>query len=640
MPHAYSPRRGLHLGSDLETRTPLWLDDRWLRTGLHVLGRTGCGKSKLALHFFAQLAADDRATTILLSPKGDLGPAARDYAIEHGLSKRLVVFDPADRNNIIGYNPLKPNGSVDPYVQAHLVRQAILAAHGQSSVDRTQQLGRMLTIVLSAARLLELTFLEACELLRADSTIRSTVLTQITDAVLARALAYFDQLRAQRQDELAASALARLEAFTTFPILREIVSQQAHSLDLAEIMRERKILIINLEVFNPLPLDDVRALGRLLINDILAHAFARPKGARTPVRVIIDECELFATETLCFALNMGRELGLVPVLLHQELEQLTLDDDSRKLYAAVMNDTLAKIVSGSTTIEDLKKLADTLFLHDFDPKSVKDELTSLEVEPFADWAKSYTYTTNWGRSSSSTAGRSRSRGIANSRTRSQASTDAHGMTFTKAHAVAESAGTIDGQSVLSDADGNAVMIPTQSTTHGSSEIYTTGVSETDTHAETDGEAESEAWNHQQGETSSEQEGTQDGGSLSVTLAPTIAHEKRRVVSSRTFWTYDEHILKNLQAAGRLGVGEFIIKVPGKAARAVRAPFVRDPFVPARQRTAALERMHALPYYSRPAEIALEAEQRHQRLLPMPTSPPRRQQRSNPTWDFALPTTKK
>src|SRR5262245_8378264 len=111
MARAYSRRRGLHLGTDLETRTPLWLDDRWLRTGVHILGRTGSGKTRLALDFFAQLAADDTGATVLISPKGDLAPMARDYAIAHGLAKRLVVFDPADRTNIVGYNPLKPNGA-------------------------------------------------------------------------------------------------------------------------------------------------------------------------------------------------------------------------------------------------------------------------------------------------------------------------------------------------------------------------------------------------------------------------------------------------------------------------------------------------------------------------------------------------
>ncbi len=49
--------------------------------------------------------------------------------------------------------------------------------------------------------------------------------------------------------------------------------------------------------------DDVRTLGRLILNNLLAHVFARQAAERSPVFLVIDEVQEFATEDLAEALT-------------------------------------------------------------------------------------------------------------------------------------------------------------------------------------------------------------------------------------------------------------------------------------------------------------------------------------------------
>jgi hypothetical protein len=395
-------RRGLRLGSDGDTNQAVFLPLKQLETHLHLLGPPGTGKTRLLLHIFQCLCELRRATVIVLNPKGDFGHQARDAAIAGGLSHRLVWFDPGEPDFISGYNPLRPNG-LPAATHAKAVREAIRAGWGQASFDSTPQLARLLFLLLFTARELQLDLVETLALLRSPRT--PSIIQQLRDDTLRAALVYFWSLSSSRRDELAASALARLESFVLDPTIRSILTAPA-GLQLDDVLREHKILIINLEQYRPLRTDDVKLMGRFIINDILSHVFARPPRERTPVYLLMDEVQTFATMDLCTALDQGRELKLHCVLAHQHLGQLRQEDASGQLFASVMQCARTKLVFGGLSAEDLDAMAPDLFLEEFDPWTVKDELTSLELEPIesrrasvtsgGNTADTFTQGENWG----------------------------------------------------------------------------------------------------------------------------------------------------------------------------------------------------------------------------------------------------
>src|SRR2546425_11734954 len=84
------------LGVNTSTANPLFLNAGWVETGIHIIGPPGVGKSMLLFWLFQLCTKIRNATIVLLDPKGDLFFLARDWAISHGLTSRLDVFDLAD----------------------------------------------------------------------------------------------------------------------------------------------------------------------------------------------------------------------------------------------------------------------------------------------------------------------------------------------------------------------------------------------------------------------------------------------------------------------------------------------------------------------------------------------------------------
>jgi hypothetical protein len=462
----------LPIGSNLATGNQLALSGEWFPRHIHILGPPGVGKTRLDLALFSSLIRIPNATVILGNQKGEFFNMARDIVIANGQTSRLVTFDPGDCEVVCGYNPLRPNG-LTIATHAKQVRESIRAAWGQSSFDQTPQLARFLFLALYIARELELTLAEALGLLRPGSTLRRTLLPRITNPHLCEIVEYFDALPERRQEELTVSSTARLESFVLDPGIRRILIQREHALDLAEILDQHKILLLNLEQYRPFRPDDCKLLARLILNDILAYVFERPKEKRTPVFLLLDEAHTWATEDLCAMLELGRELGFSVILSHQHPDQLLLEDGNRRLRDAVMNNTAVKIIFGGLSVKNLRELAEEVLIDQFDPWKIKDEIFSLECEPVEETR------------TSSTTARSHSQGQATAHPESVSESEAETTTY----GITASAAVGENESVS--------QASTKGKTKGKSSERSIGKTVTESWADTQGESES--WSETEGE---------------------------------------------------------------------------------------------------------------------------------------------
>ncbi len=474
--------RGLYMGTNTKSGKAVYLPLKWLPTHVWIQGPPGVGKSALLLWLFGLLCRIPRASVILINPKGALAHLARDYAFANGFGKRVVMLDPGEQDHIVGYNPLRAN-DLALATHAKAVRAGIRAAWGQASFDQTAQLARLLFLVLFAARQLKLTLIEAVGLLRPGSALRAAILPQIQDPNLRESLEYIDSLGKGRQEELLASSLARLENWCVDPNLRRMFTQQEHAIDLDAIMRERGILIANLELYKPLVQDDVTLLSRLLVNDIVAHCFARSEEERTPVFLLIDEVHTVASSDLCHALSLGRELGLHCVLAHQHEAQLREETTVPGLADALLNCARTKILFGGNAVRHLELTIKEFFADAVDVMKVKDERHALELDPIetrrvvVSEGVSQGRTASWTRGDSTgiTEGRSSGRSRSWTRGRSRGSSDAvtHGKTRGR------SWGTTTGRTETeswSDSEGETHGTNSQQgTTHTQGTAHTSGV---------------------------------------------------------------------------------------------------------------------------------------------------------------------
>lgn len=611
-------RVGLHMGTDVDVDREVRMSLDLFNTGVHVIGPPGSGKSRLLLWLFQRFCRVPNAMVILMNPKGELGRQARDWTIANGLTKRLTWFSPGDPGPVLGWNPLCPNGLPEA-THAKAVREGLLAAWGQHGLDQTAQLARYLFLALACARHLQLTLAEAMRLLEPGSELRRSVLPKISDPYLRSALAYLDARKAERQDQLVASTLARLESFIMDPVTRSILTQSGETFNVGAANQEKQIVIANLEHYKPLRADDVRLLGRLFINDVLGHTFAVPKERRRRVFLIVDEVHTMATEDLCVGLELGREIGLHSVLAHQYMAQLD-DERAGRLRHSLINCARTRVIFGGVSVEELEPLVKETSLGQYDPYMIKDELTSLECEPVEKRVEVIAETTNWGTTTGKSRGTSRSQSRGSSSTTTESESESHSSSF----GTSESTGSTRSKGP----DGEITTGTTESS----------GTSDGESHSSSRSSVFSDGWNESksEGTNQSESESQSEGGSRTRTWQPVTGFIKRRVVSSRTYLSQDEFLTMELKRVKALPQAHFMLKTPNNPPHIVRGPWVKDPAIGVLQRERGLGRVYGRPYYAYPEAIAIEERARLSALIDdsepqieIETLPPRRRRRRIP-----------
>jgi type IV secretory pathway TraG/TraD family ATPase VirD4 len=117
---------------------------------------------------------------------------------------------------------------------------------------------------------------------------------------------------------------AKFGAFTTTPLLRNIIGQPKSSFEISDIMDKGKFLIMNLSKGK---MGDINAnlLGMMIVSQIRLAAFRRAfidEKDRVPHFLYIDEFQNFITPSIESILSEARKYRLGIVIAHQYLEQL------------------------------------------------------------------------------------------------------------------------------------------------------------------------------------------------------------------------------------------------------------------------------------------------------------------------------
>jgi len=608
-------KRIVPLGTDVVSGGSVGLSFGRLTEHVDVIGPTGCGKTQsVMLPLFQRLAVMPDVSVVAMTCKGSFATMCADFAISHGLTSKLAVFNPGDAQPA-GFNPMRKNGWPAER-HAKIARTAVLAARGQHSLDEMPQLGRLMYLSLAIAFEQGLGLDTAARLLRSGrSALRSGLLRAIQSEFLRESLEWFDGLKDQRQEELAASTLGRLENFVADPLIRQILTEEEHCIDLGDVIRNHKKLCIDLGFYNPLIPDDARTLGRLMLNTILAHKFATPAAERTPTVLLIDEAQEFATEDLAVALTLGREMKVFVVLAHQFPSQMKLSSADSNLFDAVRECCRTKIVFGGVHASELEKdIVKELMIDQFNPYAVKDEISTLECEPVESTRVTTTGGFTIGGSLGKTTGTSTAtaRGRARATSRSWGASHAHSDALSVVHSTGTNSGISTGETILPNGETIAVAHNIE----GESAVDALGTSSADSYGEFQSQGEQES------SSETRTDGTQQSSMLTLngswtqswSRAPFHEYVKRRVVSSRTFQTLDEFLTVALQAIKRQPRGHFVVKVPDKKAVFVKAHYVREPRIPEALRGRALARAYES---LRPAPPAPEASPTRAYQLPAP-----------------------
>ncbi|MCZ7423770.1 type IV secretion system DNA-binding domain-containing protein [Verrucosispora sp. WMMA2121] len=291
------------------------------RQHVHVVGKTGVGKSTLLLNMILGDIKAGRGT-VVIDPRGDLITDILDR-LPASYASKIVIVDP-DQENPACFNPLDDGGdrhlAVDNLVG---IFAKIFQGQWGPRMDDTMRVA-CLTLMRHAKPTLSLV-----PSLLQDREFRGRFTHGLDDPDgLAGFWVWYDGINEQFRGQVIAPVLARLRAFLLRDFVKSVIGNAHSSFDMGRIL-DGGVLLCRLPK-GILGEETSRILGSLIVARVWQAAIARasiPEDQRRDAVLYIDECQNFLTlpgsvgDMLAEA--RGFRLGLV--LAHQDLAQLPRD---------------------------------------------------------------------------------------------------------------------------------------------------------------------------------------------------------------------------------------------------------------------------------------------------------------------------
>jgi hypothetical protein len=321
----------------------------------HVIGPTGVGKSTLMTNLIYQDMVAGRGV-IVIDPKGDLASDVLDR-VPASRVKDVIVLDPNDQRPV-GFNLL--GGAADE--SELLVDQVVGVLHNlfaSSWGPRTDDIVRAALLTLMTEPGMTL-----CELplLLTDHAFRRRLVGRLDEPIALEPFwSWYEALSDAERTQAIGPVMNKLRAFLLRRKLRTVLGQSEPKLDLGEVLREGRILIVPLAK-GILGEETAALIGSLLVARLWQAVMGRaaePAANRRPVFCYLDEFQDFLRlpTSVADVLAQARGLGMGLVLAHQHLGQLP-----RALKEDVLANARSRVIF-QTAASDAKRLGQEVAPH-------------------------------------------------------------------------------------------------------------------------------------------------------------------------------------------------------------------------------------------------------------------------------------
>lgn len=303
---------------------------------LHLLGRTGTGKSTIMLNLILSDITAGRGA-IVIDPKHDLVDAVLARVPASRIDD-IVVLDAADEAPV-GINPLR-----GPIKDAALRADGILAVFRSLYADswgpRTDDILHACLLTLSSRDDTALTYLP---LLLTNPGFRRSITGRLTDPLgLGSFWSWYEALSDAERQQAIAPVMNKLRAFLLRPALRTVIGQVQPKFNVSDVFTDNKVLLVSLAK-GKLGGETAALLGSLVVAQAWQATLARaniPAAQRRPVLLAIDEVQeyLRLPTDLSDALATARSYGTALVMANQFMVQF-----SPAMRSAVMANARSRV---------------------------------------------------------------------------------------------------------------------------------------------------------------------------------------------------------------------------------------------------------------------------------------------------------
>ena len=288
------------------------------RQHVHLIGKTGVGKSTLLLNMILS-DVHARRGTVVIDPRGDLVLDILDR-LPASYADRIAIIDP-EQDNPACFNPLDDGG--DPHLAVDNlvgVFSKIFQRHWGPRIDDTLRVS-CLTLMRHAHPTLSLV-----SSLLSDRQFRGRFTHDLSDPEgLGGFWVWYDSMNEGQRAQVIGPVLARLRAFLLRDFVKDVIGTAHTSFQMSKIL-DGGLLLCRLPK-GVLGEETARILGSLIVARVWQAAIARagqPEDQRKDATLYIDECQNFlnlpGSVDDMLAEARGFRLGLV--LAHQNLAQL------------------------------------------------------------------------------------------------------------------------------------------------------------------------------------------------------------------------------------------------------------------------------------------------------------------------------
>ncbi|TSC72412.1 MAG: hypothetical protein G01um101438_496 [Parcubacteria group bacterium Gr01-1014_38] len=300
-------------------------DDR--RRHLYVIGKTGSGKTTVLENMAIQDIQHGEGLAVV-DPHGDFATTMLDYVSPNRIND-VIYFDPSDAEFPVAFNVLETVRPEDSRFaqEKNLVTSGLVGVFKKLWADSW---GPRLEYILRNTILALLdspgnTLLGILRIL-VDKDFRKEIVSNIRDPVVKSFwVDEFAQYNERFRQEAIAPIQNKVGQFLTSSIIRNIIGQPNSTIDLREIMDQKKVFIMNLSK-GKIGEDNAALLGAMMITKIQLAAMDRaqlPEEQRQDFYLYVDEFQNFATESFATILSEARKYRLDIIMAHQYITQMS-----------------------------------------------------------------------------------------------------------------------------------------------------------------------------------------------------------------------------------------------------------------------------------------------------------------------------
>ena len=324
------------------------------RQHMYIIGKTGTGKTALLTNLAIQDIAAGRGICVV-DPHGEFVESLIPKIPESRI-KDVIYFNPVDIDHPIGFNVLEV---IDPQYK-HLVASSLMGIFTKiwANVWSARMEYILNNCILALLETPGTTLLGIPRILT-DNDYRQKIVANIKDPVVkAFWIHEYEGWREQFRNEAIVPIQNKVGQFLSTSLIRNIVGQTKSTINIQDIMNNKKILLINVSK-GRIGEDNSALLGAMFITKIQLAAMERvriPEEQRNDFYLYVDEFQNFATESFADILSEARKYRLNLILGHQYIGQL-LTETSTKVRDAIFGNVGTMIVFrvGATDAEFLEK---------------------------------------------------------------------------------------------------------------------------------------------------------------------------------------------------------------------------------------------------------------------------------------------